>query len=108
MDDALELHADRTRGLEASDPEGRNLVMSCGTALHHALVAARALGWAPVVDTLPDPRDPDLLARIRLRPGGGPGGCSAVVDGYRGALHGSTSLHVVADPRRAPAASSRR
>ena len=65
---ALELHADRTRGLEASDPEGRNLVMSCGTALHHALVAARALGWAPVVDALPDPRDPDLLARIRLRP----------------------------------------
>ena len=67
-DDALELHADRTRGLEAADPDGRNLLMSCGTALHHALVAARALGWAPVVDTLPDPRDPDLLARVRLRP----------------------------------------
>jgi nitroreductase len=66
--DALELHADRTRQLEAADPEGRNLVLSCGTALHHALVAARAQGWAPVVDTLPDPRDPDLLARIRLRP----------------------------------------
>lgn len=68
QDDALELHADRTRALEAADPEGRNLVMSCGTALHHALVAARALGWAPVVGTLPDPRDPDLLARIRVRP----------------------------------------
>jgi nitroreductase len=66
-DDALELHADRTRGLEAADPDGRNLVMSCGTALHHALVAARALGWAPVVEALPDPRDPDLLARVRVR-----------------------------------------
>jgi len=66
--DALELYADRTRALEASDPEGRNLALSCGCALHHALVATRALGWTPVVDTLPDPRDPDLLARIRPRP----------------------------------------
>ena len=66
--DALELYADRTRALEASDPDGRNLAMSCGCALHHALVATRALGWTPVVDTLPDPRDPDLLARIRPRP----------------------------------------
>jgi hypothetical protein len=72
-DDALELHADRTRALQAADPEGRNLVMSCGTALHHALVAARALGWAPVVDALPDPREPDVLARIRLRPAAVPG-----------------------------------
>ena len=70
--EALELHSDRTRALEASDPEGRNFVMSCGTALHHACVAARAAGWAPVVDTLPDPRDPDLLARIRLRTAGIP------------------------------------
>ena len=60
----LELHADRSRGLPATDPEGRNLVISCGAALHHAQVVARALGWATHVDRHPDPDDPDLLARL--------------------------------------------
>jgi len=62
----LELYADRSRQLIASDPDGRNLVISCGTALHHAQVAADALGWRTRVDRLPDPDQPDLLARLRL------------------------------------------
>jgi len=61
--DTLELHADRTRGLEVADPDGRNLVMSCGTALHQARVALAAEGWAADVDRVPDRADPDLLAR---------------------------------------------
>lgn len=64
----LELHADRARALPATDPEGRNLVISCGAALHHAQVVAGALGWATHVDRHPDPRDPDLLARLELSP----------------------------------------
>jgi hypothetical protein len=64
----LELHADRSRGLPATDPEGRNLVISCGAALHHAQVVAGALGWATHVDRHPDPDDPDLLARLELSP----------------------------------------
>lgn len=64
----LELHADRSRGLPATDPEGRNLVISCGAALHHAQVVAGALGWATRVDRHPDPDDPDLLARLELSP----------------------------------------
>lgn len=64
----LELHADRSRGLPATDPDGRNLVISCGAALHHAQVVAGALGWATVVDRHPDLGDPDLLARLELSP----------------------------------------
>ena len=65
---SLELYADRTRQLSAGDPGGRNLVISCGAALHHAQVAADALGWASAVRLLPDPRQPDLLASIELSP----------------------------------------
>jgi nitroreductase len=64
-----ELYADRSRTLPASDPDGRNLVISCGAALHHAQVAAEALGWSATVTRLPDPDQPDLLARLALVPG---------------------------------------
>lgn len=67
-DDGLELWADWSRHLEFSDPDGRNLMISCGAALHHTLVAARALGWTAVVDHLPDARKNHLLARVSLRP----------------------------------------
>ncbi|HEX6967985.1 MAG TPA: nitroreductase [Micromonosporaceae bacterium] len=61
----LDLFADRTRQLRAVDPESRLLMISCGTALHHARVALAAAGWASEVDRLPDPDDPDLLATLR-------------------------------------------
>ena len=64
----LDLRADRSRQLPATDPDGRNLVISCGAALHHARVVAAALGWSARVTRLPDARDPDLLARIALSP----------------------------------------
>ncbi|KQV69573.1 hypothetical protein ASC64_06925 [Nocardioides sp. Root122] len=64
----LDLRADRSRQLPATDPDGRNLVISCGAALHHARAAAAALGWSARVTRLPDERDPDLLARIALSP----------------------------------------
>lgn len=65
---SLELWADRDRGLPVSDPVGRNLVISCGAALHYALVAAQALGSEPTVDHLPEGPGSDLLARIGLVP----------------------------------------
>ncbi len=65
----LELRADRNRQLNFSDPEGRNLVISCGAAAHHAVVAARGLGLAPRVTAMPSPDDSDLLARIEFSPG---------------------------------------
>jgi hypothetical protein len=62
----LELYADRSRQLAAGDPDGRILVTSCGTVLHHVRVVAAALGWRASVSHLPDPGQPDLLARVVL------------------------------------------
>lgn len=68
-ENALELSADRSRQLRLSDPKGRNLLISCGAVLHHALVAAEALGWDTEVERLPEGSSSSLLARITLRPG---------------------------------------
>ena len=67
--DAIELSADRTRQRGSHDADHRNLVLSCGAALHHSIVTARALGLEPDVTLLPSPSDPDLLARITLSAG---------------------------------------
>jgi hypothetical protein len=62
----IELRADRERQLPFSDPLGRNLMISCGAALHHLQVAAAALGRVPSVSRFPDPDDADLLAAVDL------------------------------------------
>jgi hypothetical protein len=62
----LDLYADRGRQLGVTDPFGRLLLLSCGAALHHALVTLAAEGWRFDVSRLPDPADPDLLARVTL------------------------------------------
>lgn len=72
-DGRLRLYADRSRALPVVDPEGRELVMSCGAALTHLLVALRHAGHAGEVELLPDLGDPDLLAVVGLgeeRPAG--------------------------------------
>lgn len=67
----VELYADRSRRLDVSDPDGRNLIISCGAALHHFQVAALGLGHRVAVSRFPDPRDPDLLAAIEVHAGPG-------------------------------------
>jgi nitroreductase len=64
--DVLELYADRSRQLAVPDPAGRLLMISCGGALHHAVVALAAAGYDAAVEWLPDLAQPDLLARIRI------------------------------------------
>ena len=66
--DGMDLYADHQRRLATADPDGRELVISCGAALHHAQVVARAMGWTPTVHRLPDPSAPALLAEVRLAP----------------------------------------
>ncbi|MFK0246089.1 Acg family FMN-binding oxidoreductase [Amycolatopsis azurea] len=61
----VELRADASRRLPHADPEGRDLLVSCGCVLHHFTIAAAALGWATRVHRLPEP---DILARIDLIP----------------------------------------
>jgi nitroreductase len=65
----LELHADPSRQLKVLDPDGRQLHLSCGAALFHARVAARALGLGVQVHLLPDPAQPSHLADLVLTPG---------------------------------------
>jgi nitroreductase len=62
----LELSADPTRRLDSTDPDGRLLLISCGTALHHARTALSAAGFAVRVERFPDSARPELLARIHL------------------------------------------
>lgn len=62
--DQLDLFADPSRTLTVVDPTGRQLVLSCGVALEHAVLAGRAAGAEVTVTLLPDPADPDHLARL--------------------------------------------
>jgi nitroreductase len=64
--DALDLYADTTRALPATDPEGRMLAISCGAALHHARTALAAEGYEASVQTFPSPDLPTHLARVTV------------------------------------------
>jgi len=66
----LHLMADWSRQLRYADPEGRDLLISCGSALHHACVVAAGLGWTATVQRLPDRPDERRLAAISFTSGG--------------------------------------
>lgn len=69
-EDTVELYADRTRGLPVVDPSDRELTISCGAALFHLITAASHFGYSCSVETLPDEKKPDLLARAVFKEGG--------------------------------------
>lgn len=62
----MEVHLDRGRVLPVVDPAAREARMSCGAALLNLRLAVQAAGRAAVVELLPDPGRPDLLAVVRL------------------------------------------
>lgn len=62
----LHLYADPGLQLPSTDPDSRDLIVSCGIALHHCLVALAALGWQTKVYRLPDPDEPKHLAVIEV------------------------------------------
>jgi len=64
----LELIADPRRNLPGIDPAGRELLVSCGAALFGLRLAVREAGYLPLVCLLPEPAQPDLLARVQLGP----------------------------------------
>ncbi|MHA6794547.1 Acg family FMN-binding oxidoreductase [Pseudonocardia bannensis] len=66
---SVELHADDGRHRSAEDPDRRDLVISCGAALHHLRVALAGAGWACRVTRLPDPGEPAHLATVEAVPG---------------------------------------
>lgn len=63
---SLEIYADRTRQLHVTDPDDRQLLISCGCALFHLRVAIWHFGFLDRTLVLPVPGDPDLLARVSL------------------------------------------
>jgi nitroreductase len=67
-DGVVDLFADPIRHLIAVDPQGRDLLLSCGAALHHLSVALADLGWSVHIERLPDPESVHHLARVRPRP----------------------------------------
>lgn len=67
-DGTLHLYADPTRRLPATDPDERDLMISCGAVLHHLRTALAALGYLAVTDYLPDPTNPNHLATIETIP----------------------------------------
>jgi nitroreductase len=62
----VDLLADFRYHLPQQDPDGRALLMSCGAALLNLRVAAEHLGHGAEVELLPDPEQPDLLARVTV------------------------------------------
>jgi hypothetical protein len=65
---SLDLYSEPDMQLHSTDPDGRDLIVSCGIALHHCVVALAAMGWQAKVHRLPDPADPCRLATIEVRP----------------------------------------
>jgi len=65
-EDVLELFAAHDRQLRVLDPRGRLMTLSLGAALHHAMVAARAVDRAVTVERFPVSGPPDLVARLHL------------------------------------------
>jgi nitroreductase len=76
--DRLELFAVPDRQLREQDPQGRLMRLSCGAALHHALVGLTAEGWTYRVDRPAgeplaivyaqrhEPADPGAMRRMQL------------------------------------------
>jgi nitroreductase len=82
--DTVELRADPDRMLPVIDPAGRAVYIACGAALLNLRLAAAVAGREPVVQLLPDPGQPLLLATVRLagphRAGPGERELHAVID----------------------------
>lgn len=64
--EAIYLYADWSRGLFVADPQGRELIISCGTALFNLHIALHHFGYQGQITTFPDPKKTNLLACIRL------------------------------------------
>jgi len=60
----ISLHADTERQLRVADPDGREMMISCGAALFTARLALRSLGYRPETSVLPDPGQALLVARV--------------------------------------------
>jgi hypothetical protein len=75
----VDVFADHSRRLGVVDPRGREVLISVGAALLNLRIAVLAHGRTPLLQLLPEPDEPDLVARVRIGPAtqaSGPCTCS--------------------------------
>lgn len=65
-DRSIHLFANPDLQLRHTDPEARDLMLSCGAALNHCQIAFAALGWQAKVHRFPHTDDPNHLAVMEL------------------------------------------
>jgi len=67
-ENSVHLHSNPSLQLPSTDPDSRDLMISCGIALNHCVVAFAALGWLAKAHRFPNPADSSHLAAIELEP----------------------------------------
>jgi len=65
-DGVVELYADQGRRLSATDPDGRDLLISCGAALDHLVVTLAHAGLQATTLRFPDPENSAHLATVQV------------------------------------------
>lgn len=90
--DWIDVLADRTRQLDTQDPLGRELLISCGAAVAHAVLAVRGLGRSCRVEVLPDAGTggtdaPERIARLHV------GDAEPATDSERALLDAARQRH---------------
>ena len=63
---SLHLYQNEAMHLRHTDPDRRDVMVSCGAVLNHCVIALAAFGWQATVHRLPDPAEPDHLASLQL------------------------------------------
>ncbi|GAA5162415.1 NAD(P)H nitroreductase [Pseudonocardia eucalypti] len=63
---SVHLYADLNRWLPATDADGRDMLLSCGAALHHLRIALATCGLRARVHRFPNLDEPDHLASVEL------------------------------------------
>lgn len=67
-ENSIHLYSDPSLHLHCTDPDSRDLMISCGISLNHCVVAFAAMGWRAKVRRFPNPSDNTHLAAIELQP----------------------------------------
>lgn len=65
-EDFIDVFADRRYGLAVLDPDDRELILSCGSAIYALRLTIRHFGYQEETTLLPDEGNDDLLARIKV------------------------------------------
>ncbi len=63
---SLQLYANPELHLVHTDPDGRDMMVSCGATLNHCVVALAALGWQSKIHRFPNAAEPLHLASIQV------------------------------------------